>query len=808
MPHFVPQSKYPYKMGRTTHQTLIKELEREHGLDPNIVVRDVKRYLKGFHEKKFLRAFMFAAVAHQGQVRKSGEPYILHPFETVKILTSLHVDEDTLIAALLHDVPEDTDKTIKDIEVNFGKKVAYLVEGITKLSKVYYKNDMAKRQVDSLKKLFMHTAHDPRIILIKLADRTHNMRTLHFLDKPEKRKRIARETLEIFVPIANLLGIEELKSELEDLCFHELHSEEYDVLADRCKSNRKNNDERMDKTIASLHKELKKHGINASVHGRIRNLYSLYKRLNGDLSRLAENENEIAIRILVSDKDECYQVLGVLHSMFKPKPGMFADYIAVPKRNGYRSLHTTVFGCDGVATSYQVRTHQMHLEAQYGIASHYFLDNKDEKGSTLLEEDARAQWAAKVVQLQKDEARSNNSADFMDQLVHDILHDRIFVFTPKGDSVDLPKDASCIDFAYEIHADVGHRALRAEVNGKIVPMTTKLENGDTVHVITSDIAKAPSRQWLGFVQTTAARNRIQDYFKRVSEDEKLKSGQDLLQKELDRAGLGMVKNIAQKKVHAFCDVYENCHTMDDILIAIGEGAIRPIDFINTLYPERDKSKKITKKKEQSHKTVGVKIVSRDSVGQLMRIMGVIKDFDISSLKTKAYRSMWGDYFICKMLMCAKSYAQISELFEHLEQVDGVIRVERMFWQRRALFLWGLVLTFGVWVVHPHLLNYLATSGIMATFNPFLKEIVMYAGIFMLFFMVVLLKSFTQRSFPGLRENNLFWIGTFALNIFAMITIFAEIYFLNFQFNWGLVVVLIFATFAYLTSEYLSFKERD
>jgi len=441
----------------TLNKELYKSLENDFGIDPLELVNNIKRYLPDFHVNKFMKVFEFAMQAHNGQIRKNGDPYIIHPFETVRILTSLHVDEDTLIAGLLHDVPEDTERTILDIESKFGKRVAFLVEGVTKLSKVHYKNDMAMRQVESLKKLFIHTAQDPRIILIKLADRLHNMRTLHFIDKEEKRLRISRETLEIFVPIANLLGIEELKSELEDLCFKYLYPVDYEMLSERMKLSRQKNAEALDRTVITLEKTFKENNIDVTIYGRLRKLYGIYKRLAGDLSNLQEYDKNIALRIIVSDTEECYKVLGLLHSIFRPRPGKFNDYIAVPKRNGYQSLHTSVFGYLGLCIDFQIRTHQMHLEAEYGIAARYFRsrDNKNPH----LEEDQRADWAAKIMDVQENLENLENSSEvseekFMDGLREDVFHDRIFVFTPKGDSIDLPQDATCIDFAYTLSSEV------------------------------------------------------------------------------------------------------------------------------------------------------------------------------------------------------------------------------------------------------------------------------------------------------------------------------------------------------------------
>lgn len=791
---------------------LLQKLENEYNVDIDSLIGDIKRYLPKFHEQKFRKAFLFAAAAHEGQLRKSGHPYIIHPFETVKILKSLHVDEDTLIAALLHDVPEDTEKTIEDVESKFGKKIAFLVQGITKLSKVHYKHDMQKRQVESLKKLFIHTAKDPRIIIIKLADRLHNMRTLESINKPEKISRIARETLEIFVPIANLLGIEELKAELEDLCFKYLHPEDYELLSERMKSGRYKNDKILNETIKTLDKELTSHGINYSVYGRMKNLYHIYKRIAGEMSRLQEYDNMIALRIIVGSKEECYQALGIVHTLFKPKPGKFRDYISLPKKNGYQSLHTTVFGLEGVTSEIQIRTNQMHLEAEYGIAAQYF--EKAVK-APHLEEDVRANWAAKIMQMQKVEQNQDMQTDFLENLKDDILHDRIFVFTPKGESIDLPKDATCIDFAYEIHTEVGHRAIKAEVNGQIVPVTTKLKNNDTVNIVTSDIAKGPSRSWLAFVKTNSAKNKILEYFKKVSKEEKLNTGMQMLQKELDWAGLGMIQDISHKKIRTYCQNRKDCKSINDLLLKIGEGSLSPLDFINELYPQKDvpksrvlrlAEKKIFHSNRKDYTLVTLKIVSRDAIGQLKKILYELAEQKLNALSTRAYISFWTGDFICRTTICVKNYSQISQICEAMEHIDGVKSVSRQFLRRKFYFTLGIALTFIIWAAHPYILHFI-TADLAPEINPILANFMLYTGIFMLFMMVFLLKRLTQRSFPELRETSVFWAMTFLLSTFAIITLFAEIYFFELSFNWVFVLGLILLILAYLTSEYLNYKER-
>lgn len=792
---------------------LLKQLKQEHSLDPENLITDIRSYLPEFHSTKFMKAFTYAAAAHDGQFRKSGHPYIVHPFETAKILSSLHADEDTLIASLLHDVPEDTLKPIEEIESKFGKKVAFLVEGITKLSKVHYRQKMVNRQVESLKKLFIHTAKDPRIILIKLADRLHNMRTLSSIARPEKIARISRETLEIYVPIANLLGIEELKAELEDLCFRYLHPEDYQIFSDRMKAGRQKNEEAMARTIKMIEKETAENGIQCGVYGRMKNLYHIYKRTGGDTGRLYEYDNMIALRILTGEKEECYRVLGIVHALFKPKPALFRDFIALPKRNGYQSLHTTVFGIRGVITEIQIRTRRMHLEAEYGITAKFFRGAAKMK---QLQEDTRAHWAGKILKMQKHEQQTAGN-DFMEKLKDDILHDRISVFTPRGDTIDLPKDATCIDFAYEIHTEVGNRAIKAEVNGQIMPVTAKLKNGDTVKIITSDIAKSPNRSWLAFVKTHAAKSSILDYLRKTSFEDKIGAGRKLLQKELDRAGLGLVNAIPAKKIARMGVFGKDILSLDDLLLKIGEGTLSPLEVINALYPQKDVPKNkimmfwerifFHTERNAMYTPVTLRIISREMAGQMRKVLRELNERNINILFSKAHISVLNGDLLIKVTIGAENYSQISQVCEAIENIEGVKSVSRQFFRRKIFFSAAITLTFLIWASHPYLVHFL-TVEIVPDMNPYLSNILLYTGTIMLFVMVILLKRLTQRSFPELRETNTLWSLTFLLSIFAVITLVAEIYFFELSMNWLILMGIVLGTLAYLTIEYLKFRKKS
>lgn len=791
-------------------QLLLCKIDGSHREEYLGIVRDIRHYMPQFHENRFVRAFLFAMRAHEGQVRKDGSCYISHPLETVRILIALRVDEDTLIAALLHDVPEDTEYTIQQVEAKFGKKVAFLVEGITKLSKVHYQHQMQKRQIQSLKKLFIHTAKDPRIIIIKLADRLHNMRTLSAIEKKEKRTRIARETLEIFVPIANLLGIEGMKSELEDLSFKYLHPDDFEVINDRMEKNKQSNAGILEKTIDQVCVSLKNHEITAKVFGRNKNLYNIYKRISGKMATLENYDNLISLRILVETRGDCYNALGLIHAMFNPRPGKFKDYIAVPKKNGYQSLHTTVFGINGFQTEFQIRTHQMNLEAEYGIASNYFKHHSDTR-KLHLENDTRADWASKILEVQK--AECEDADMFMEDIKLDILHDRIFVFTQRGDTIDLPSDASCIDFAYEIGTDIGHRSIKADVNGNYVPMITKLKNGDTVEILTSDVPKGPNRSWLAFAKTHEAKTCILEYFKQVSKDEKINTGRKVLQKEMDRAGLGLIKDITAKRMKSFLDLNKNYKKLDDILECIGEGTLPQLKFIGDIFPEKKTGKqgalsrlfdRLLFHTGPTRKVlVTFKIISREENGQLTKILTVISEQKLSTVKTKAGLALFNNNTKILITVAVDNFSQISSLCENLEQIDGVKRVERQFIQRRFIFLFGSMLTFLIWSVHPYLFHYLSLDLVKGV-DPLLAKGLMYSGIFMLFLMVFSMKRLSQRSFPELRETQALLPMTTILSCFAFITLFTEVYIFNLSFNWVILFGFVIAMFAFLTSEFIKY----
>ncbi|MBD3270756.1 RelA/SpoT family protein [Candidatus Peregrinibacteria bacterium] len=791
---------------------LVKKLIKDHGVQLDDLIMKIKSYLPDFNEDKFREAFAFAAVAHDGQMRKqAGVPYIVHPFETVKILTNIHADETTLIAALMHDVPEDTEYTLDEIEKRFGKKVAYLVEGITKLSKVHYRHDMQKREVESLKKLFIHVAQDPRTMLIKLADRLHNMRTLEYMDVPEKRIRKARETLEIFAPIASLLGIKEIQAELEDLCFKNLFPDLYYELRDKVAEDRGNNKKHQEEILQTVEKELGDIGIDAIVYSQERNLYEIYKFLSRERKSVQDYESRFQISILVTTVPECYQVLGLIHNLYKPIANSFQDYISLPQANGYQSLHTSVFGNKGIVTKFIIRTNHMHYEAQYGVAARYFI--KGSVDSNLFENnDPRSQWVEEVIEIQKEEIDRDQ---FMDDLKSDVFQDRINVFTPKGQAVNLPVGSTCIDFAYNIHTEVGHRAIRAIVNQNNVPLSHVLGKGDVIKIVTSEYPKSPSYEWLNFAKTSFAKKKMKEYFRKESRTSKIIVGRKMLQKEYDRAGLGLVNNISKWRISKFSEKYSllKIESLEDILVQIAEGSIAPLDFINIIY--KNDADKSHKKHDLNNASANEKLIKFSIKVTCETFVNIAKIVEIWQDRRSEVFMQIGEiksnYFDQKMTirstMFAKDYETLSRICSEIEQVDGVKEVTRVFRWRKVGFIAVSLVTFGIWALHPFLLYYLANNQILSTGQQLiLINVLVYSGMLILFGLILSEKHYTETSFPGLRESNRLWLITYLLSFFALATVLFEIYAYQLEVNWLAYAILTIVLFTYLTSQYIHFRK--
>jgi len=518
-----------------------------------------------YNVDNILKAYNFAYEAHRGQLRNSGEEYIHHPIEVAYILAELEMDESTIIAALLHDVAEDTNKTLANIKNEFGEEVANLVDGVTKLGKIPYKNKM-EAQVENLRKMFLAMAKDIRVVLIKLADRLHNMRTLTYQSE-KKQKEIAQETLEIYAPLANRLGIFRIKWELEDLAFRYLNPQEYYDLVERIAFKRKEREEQIRSVIEQLSAKLKEAGIKADIAGRPKHFYSIYKKMVTQNKSLSEIYDLTAIRVIVDTVNDCYGALGIIHTLWKPIPGRFKDYIAMPKPNMYQSLHTTLIGNHGEPFEIQIRTWEMHRTAEYGIAAHWKYKEGKQVENTNFEQ--KLSWLRQLLEWQQE---SRDAGEFMESLRVDLFDDTVFVFTPKGDVIELPAGSCPIDFAYRVHTDVGHSCIGAKINGRIVPLDTKLQNGDIVEILTTKTPSGPSRDWVCIVKTSQARNKIRQWFKKEEREKNIFRGKEGLEREARKLGLDPSISLKAENITKLAKLF-NLNSIDDFYAALGDGAI-------------------------------------------------------------------------------------------------------------------------------------------------------------------------------------------------------------------------------------------
>ncbi len=544
------------------------------------------------------KAYRFAKKLHDGQFRASGEPYIIHPVEVAKILAGLEVDTHTLIAAFLHDVLEDTDTKPETIEELFGSDVLNLVQGVTKLGKLQFKSK-EERQAENFRRLFIAMANDIRVIFLKLADRLHNMRTLNFMEA-EKQKKIAKETLDIFAPLANRLGIYKIKAELEDLSLRYLEPEKYYEIAQLVAQTKADREETVNLLIDKISKDVQKNGINAQITGRAKHYYSIYAKMKRQNIAFNDLYDITAVRVIVDTVKECYEVLGLIHSQFKPIPGRFKDYIAMPKGNMYQSLHTSVIGPRSKPLEVQIRTWKMHQVAEYGIAAHW---RYKEKGSQKADNasDMKFSWMHKLVEYDKE---MKNAEDYVKSVKLDLFSDQVFAFTPNGDVLDLPKDATPVDFSYRIHSDVGHKTVGALVNGRIVPLNTKLNNGDIVEILTSK-TPAPRLDWLTFVVTKQASQKIRQWFKKNNREEHVNIGKTNLEHELTKAVFDeCLKNGEFDKVAKSM----NYQSAEDLFAALGYGETTLTKVINKV------RKPIEKKPEDSFHASGRKNSQKDIIG--------------------------------------------------------------------------------------------------------------------------------------------------------------------------------------------------
>lgn len=544
------------------------------------------------------KAYKFAKKTHSGQFRVSGEPYIVHPVEVAKILAGLEVDTNTVIAAFLHDILEDTDTKPEVIKEQFGEDVLNLVQGVTKLGKLKFKSK-EERQAENFRRLFIAMANDIRVIFLKLADRLHNMRTLDCMPE-DKQKKIAQETLEIFAPLANRLGIYKIKAELEDLSLKFLDPDKYYEIAQLVAQTKADREITVNMLIDKISQDVKKSGINAQITGRAKHYYSIYAKMKRQNVEFDDLYDITAVRVIVDTVRECYEVLGLIHSQFKPIPGRFKDYIAMPKGNMYQSLHTSVIGPRSKPLEVQIRTWDMHQVAEYGVAAHW---RYKEKGSQKADNasDLKFSWMHKLVEYEKD---MKNAQDYVKSVKLDLFSDQVFAFTPGGDVLDLPKDATPVDFSYRIHSDVGHKTVGALINGRIVPLNTKIQNGDIVEILTSK-TPSPRLDWLTFVVTKQASQKIRQWFKKNNREEHVKLGKANLEHELTKAVFDeYIKNEEFENVAKSM----NYQSADDLFAAVGYGETTTNKVINKL------KKPVEKNPEDSFHQSGRKSSKKDIIG--------------------------------------------------------------------------------------------------------------------------------------------------------------------------------------------------
>lgn len=543
-------------------------------MGPEDIIKKVIKYDPRANAELIERAYNYANQAHNGQKRISGEPYIIHPVEVAMILTEIEMDTSSICAALLHDVIEDTNVSYLNVKSEFGEEIALLVDGVTKLSRIQFQS-REDAQAENLRKMFMAMARDIRVILIKLADRLHNMRTLSY--QPErKQKEIAQETMDIFAPLAHRLGMFKFKWELEDLAFLYLDPEMYHAIAVKLKAKRQQREEYIKELIEQIQVGLEQIGIEGDIAGRPKNLYSIYKKMIKQMKDIDEIYDKIAIRVVVDQVRDCYGVLGIIHTMWKPLPGRFKDYIATPKSNMYQSLHTTLIGKGGEPFEVQIRTWEMHRTAESGIAAHWRYKEGTASKDKKFEE--KLSWLRQILEWQQE---VYDTQEFMESLKIDLFDDTVFVFTPKGKVVELPKGACPVDFAYRVHTEVGHQCTGARVNGRIVPLEYPLGNGDIVQILTSKNSLGPSQDWLGFVKTSSAKGRIRQWFKREKRQDNMIKGRDMLENELHKRHLNAKDLMKDDKMQDIRGRF-GFATVDDLYVSLGEGGVTINQIINKL----------------------------------------------------------------------------------------------------------------------------------------------------------------------------------------------------------------------------------
>jgi len=550
----------------------------------NEIMDKVAPYMTQADQDLITKAYVYSATAHAGQVRLSGEPYLSHPLEVANLLAEMRLDGPSVAAGLLHDTVEDTVATIDEIEEQFGEEVADIVDGVTKISLMTFESK-EEAQAENIRKMVLAMAEDIRVILVKLADRLHNMRTLGF-QKPLKQQLISQETMDIYAPLANRLGLHRLKVELEDLSFKYLKPDIYDQLYQGVFQHEVLNDAYIDKVIAIIRQHMDENAIKARVLGRKKHLWSIHNKMKAQGLDLEQVHDIVAFRIIVSSLKDCYAALGLVHSQWKPVHGRFKDYISMPKANMYQSLHTTVIGPDGERIEIQIRTEEMNQLAEYGVAAHWAYKERGKQGKMAAKDAERFTWLRHIMDWQRE---ATDSKEFMHSLRYDLFQEEVYVFTPKGEVKEMPEGATPVDFAYAIHTEVGSHCTGAKVNGKLVPLSSTLHNGDTVEIIT-DKHRHPSKDWLKFVKTAKARTRIKHWVKTQERSEAISLGRELLEKDGRKLGVNVQKVLKENGFAPICAEY-NFSGVEDLFVAIGYAKLTPRRVLRAFLPKPDASAK-------------------------------------------------------------------------------------------------------------------------------------------------------------------------------------------------------------------------